>query len=129
MVEVKWNVFIFFFHLKKFSLFLCSALCSSSLLSRHKSSYLRCSIEKAVFKKFTTFTGKHLFWSHFYNKVAHLKAYNFIKKRVQYSCFPVNIGAFWRRPILKNICKWQLLLTILKHFICTVLILCLILYV
>ena len=27
------------------------------------------------------------------------------KKRLQYSCFPVNIAKFLRAPILKNICK------------------------
>ena len=33
------------------------------------------------------------------------QACNFIKKRLQHSCFPVNIAKFLRTPILKNICK------------------------
>ena len=37
-----------------------------------------------VLKNFAIFTGKHL------------KACNFIKKRLQYKCFPVNIGKFLR---------------------------------
>ena len=36
-----------------------------------------------------------------FNKVAGLKAYNLIKKRLQHSCFPVNIAKFVRTPILK----------------------------
>ena len=68
-VEVKWKVFIFFFHLKIFTLLLCSTLSSHYLSSRHKSSHRKCSIEKAAFKKFTTFTGKHLCWSLFLIKL------------------------------------------------------------
>ena len=34
-----------------------------------------------------------------------VSSYNFIKKRVQHSCFPVNITKFSRTPILKNICE------------------------
>ena len=32
-------------------------------------------------------------------------ACNFIKKRLQHRCFPVNIAKFLRTPILKNICE------------------------
>ena len=32
-----------------------------------------------------------------FNKVAGLKACNFIKKRLQYSCFPVNIAKMLRK--------------------------------
>ena len=35
-----------------------------------------------------------------FNKVACLKACNFIKKRLQYMCFPVNIAKFLRIPFL-----------------------------
>ena len=27
---------------------------------------------------------------------------------LKYSCFPVKFAKFFRRPILENICKWQL---------------------
>ena len=37
------------------------------------------------------------------------KAYNFIEKRLQHRCFPVNIAKLLRTPILKNICEWLLL--------------------
>ena len=34
---------------------------------------------------------------------------NFIRKRLQHRCFPVNIAKFLRKPILKNICERLLL--------------------
>ena len=40
-----------------------------------------------------------------FKKVAGLKARNFIKKRHQHRCFPVNIAEFLRVPIPKNICE------------------------
>ena len=89
--------------------------------------------KKAVHKYFAIFTGKHLCWSLFikvadlktpthvfsceyrnihrktpvlkslFNKVAGLKACNFIKKRLQRRRFPANIAKFLRTAILKNI--------------------------
>ena len=47
-----------------------------------------------------------------FNKVA---AINFIKKRFQYRCFPVNIAKFSGALILKNICQRLLFLT--KQFL------------
>ena len=44
-----------------------------------------------------------------FNKAAALKASHFIKKRLQHSCFPVNIAKFIKTPILKNSCKRMLL--------------------
>ena len=41
----------------------------------------------------------------FINKFSGLKAWNFIKKRLQHGCFPLNIAKFLRTPILKNICE------------------------
>ena len=41
-------------------------------------------------------------------KIASLKVCNFIKKRPQLKCFPVNITKFLRLPISKNICNWLL---------------------
>ena len=40
-----------------------------------------------------------------FNRVAGLKASSFIKKRLQHSCFPLNIAKFLRTPTLKNIYK------------------------
>ena len=50
----------------------------------------RCSEKKLLLKVHAEFTGKHLCWNLF-NKVAGLQTCNFIKKRLQHGCFPVNI--------------------------------------
>ena len=47
---------------------------------------------KLLLKIFTIFTGKHLRCSLFVNTVAGPKPCNFIKKRLQHRCFPVNIA-------------------------------------
>ena len=44
-----------------------------------------------------------------FNKVAGLQACNFIKKRLQHSCFPVKFAKLLRTPNLKNICERLLL--------------------
>ena len=62
-------------------------------------------IKKAILKHFVIFTGKHLCWGLFFNKVAGHQACNFIKKRLQHRHFLANIRKFIRRPILKNICE------------------------
>ena len=38
-----------------------------------------------------------------FNKVAGLKAYNFIKKRLQHRCFPVKFAKFLETPFLESI--------------------------
>ena len=45
----------------------------------------------------------------FFNKVAGLRAFNFIKKKYQRSCFPVKFVKFFRTPTFKNICERLLL--------------------
>ena len=45
-----------------------------------RSSYRRCSVRKVVYQNFVKFTGKHLCQSLLLNKVADLRACNFIKK-------------------------------------------------
>ena len=52
-----------------------------------------------------------------FNKVAGLEVWDFIKKRLQLSCFPLNIAKFLRTPILKNICE-RVLLRVLKPTSC-----------
>ena len=47
-----------------------------------------------------------------FSKVASLEAYKFIKKRLQHTCFPVNIANFLRKFYLKNttggcFCTWN----------------------
>ena len=46
-----------------------------------------------------------------FNKLAGPQADNFIKKRLQYRCFPLNITKFFRTLILKSICE-RLFLTL-----------------
>ena len=46
-----------------------------------------------------------------------LEACNFIKKRLQLRCFPLNFAKFLRTPILKNIYE-RLLLRVLKLTSC-----------
>ena len=48
--------------------------------------------KKGILKSFAIFIGKHLFWSLFLIKLA----CNFIEKRLQHLCFPVNIAKFSR---------------------------------
>ena len=60
-----------------------------------RSSYRRCSTKKAGLENFAICREKHL---------SEQKAGNFIKKRLQQRCFPVNIAEFSRASTLKNIC-------------------------
>ena len=55
-----------------------------------------------VLKNFEMFTGKHMCWS--------LKACNFIKKKLQHTCFSVKFAKFLRTPSLQNTsggCFWK----------------------
>ena len=70
-----------------------------------RGSHQSCSIEKAIFKNFAIFTGKHL---SLFNRAAGLKTCNYIKR----DCFFVNIVKILRTPIFKKSCK-QLLLQFL----------------
>ena len=65
----------------------------------------RCSIKKLLLK---LRTGKYDYRSLF-NKVIGHQTCNFIKKRLQYRCFPVNFAKFLGTCILKNIYKRLLL--------------------
>ena len=96
----------------RWTLFLITLLVfrPATLWKRYRSSHQRCSLKRAVLKNFAINTGKHLFV-----KVIGLKACNFIKKRVPYGCFSVNIVKFLRTPTLKNTCE-QLLLKILQQW-------------
>ena len=52
--------------------------------------------EKVVLRNFTKFTGKHLWQSLFFNKVARLRPVTLLKKRLWHWCFPVNFVKFLR---------------------------------
>ena len=66
-----------------------------------RSNHWRCSVKKGVLKSFANFTGKHLCFSLFFNKVASLKA---LKDSKQHRCFPGKFAKFVKTPILKNSC-------------------------
>ena len=72
-----------------------------------KSSHRKCSAKKDVLKNFLKFHRKTPVLESLFNKVAGLC--NFIKKRLQYRCFPVKIVKFSRTPISKNTCERLLL--------------------
>ena len=72
-----------------------------------RSSRLRTYVKIGVLKNFAIFTGKQL--ESPFNKVASLKAFNFIKKRLQHMCFPVHIANFLRTLFYKHL--WWLFLT------------------
>ena len=86
---------------------------------RSRTSHRRCSVKKGVLKNFASFTGKHLYWSLFY-EVTGLQPANFLKKRLQHKCFSVEFAKLLRTPILMNICKRLLLevfyKAVLKNF-------------
>ena len=68
----------------------------------NRSSYRRCSVKKVLLKNFTKFTGKHLYQSLFFNKVAGLRPATLLKKRLWHRCFPVNFVKFLRTSFLHN---------------------------
>ena len=61
--------------------------------------------KKIALKNFKKFTGKYLFQSLFFNKVAvaGLRSTNLLKKRLWHRCFPVKFVKFLRTPSLQNI--------------------------
>ena len=65
--------------------------------------------EKRYFRNLEKFTGKHLCWSIFFNKVAVLRPTTLLKKRLWNRCFPVNFAKFLKAPFLQNTpdnCFW-----------------------
>ena len=95
------QIFLFYkFFCANISLVELEILRNSSTIFR--SSQWRCSIKKAILKHFAIFTGKHLCWDLFFNKVASHQACNSIKKRLQHSYFLADIRKCIR-PILTNI--------------------------
>ena len=62
--------------------------------------------KKGVPKNFAKFTGKYLWQSPFFNKVATL-----LKKRLCHRCFPVNFAKFLRTAFCIEHLRWLLLNT------------------
>ena len=73
-----------------------------TVVLNYRSSHRRCSVRKVVLKNFTKFTGKHLYQTLFFNKVAGLKPATLLKKRLWLKCFPVNFAKVFRTPFLQN---------------------------
>ena len=61
---------------------------------RIRSSYQRCSVRIAVLKNFAKFTGKRLYQSLLFDKVADLRPATLLEKRFWRKCFPVNFEKF-----------------------------------
>ena len=62
----------------------------------------RCSVRKVVLRNVAKFTGKHLYQSLFFDKVAGLRRTTLLKKRLLHKCFPVNFAKFLRTLFSHN---------------------------
>ena len=67
-----------------------------------RSSHQRCSRKKGVLKNFAILTGKHLWQTLFFNKVAGITPANLLKEKLCQRCFPVNFAKFLRTHFLQN---------------------------
>ena len=65
--------------------------------------------KKGVLRNFTKFTGKNLYQSLFFNKVAGLRSCKFILKETLHRCFSVSFVKFLRTPFLIKHLWWLLL--------------------
>ena len=77
-------------------------------MSLNRSSRKEVFCKKGVLRNFAKFTGKHLYQSLFFNKVAGKPA-TLLKKRFWHRCFPVNFAKFLRTPFLTEQLRWLLL--------------------
>ena len=55
-----------------------------------------------ILKNFSRFTGEHLCWTLFLNKVGEFQPGALSKKRFQHRCFPMNFVKVLRIPFLLN---------------------------
>ena len=53
-------------------------------------------------EKFRNIDMKALVLESLFNKVAHLKACNFIKERLHHRCFPVNVANFFKNTYFEK---------------------------
>ena len=79
----------------------------------HKSSHLQMFFRIGVLKKIMIFTGKPQCWNLFLIK---MQAYNFLKKRLQCRCFPVDITKCFRTAFFVEHLWWLLLINQFKIF-------------
>ena len=64
---------------------------------------------KGILRNFAKFTGKHMFQSLFFNKVAGLRPVTLLKKRLWHRCFPVNFAKVSRTLSFTEHLRWLLL--------------------
>ena len=76
---------------------------------RRRSSPQEVFCEKGILTNFTKFTGKHLYHSPFFNKVAGLRPATLLIKRLWHKSFPVNFVKFLRTSFLTEHLWWLLL--------------------
>ena len=62
--------------------------------------------EIGAFKNLAKFTGKHLWQSLFFNKVAGLMLVTLVKKRLWHKCFPVNFEKFLKITFFVEHLRW-----------------------
>ena len=79
------------------------------ILTHFRSSRPEVFFKKGVLRNFAKFTGKHLCYRLFFNKVVGLKPATLLKKRVWHKCFPVNFAKFLRTPFIPEHLGWLLL--------------------
>ena len=79
------------------------------LICISRSSRLEVFCTKGALRNCAKFTEKHLCQSLFFNKVAGLRACNFIKKETLAQCFPVNFAEFLRTPFITEHLWWLFL--------------------
>ena len=80
-----------------YCLFLC--LKERPLDRLYRSSHHEAFCWKGVLRNFAKFTGKQLYQSLLFNKVAGLRSVNLLKKRLCHRCFPVIFAKFLRTPL------------------------------
>ena len=80
----------------------------------YRSSHQRCSVRKGVLRNFTKFTGKHLYQSYYFNKVAGIRPATLLKKTLWHRFFTVNFAKFLKTPFLQN-SSGRLLLYVTKN--------------
>ena len=75
-----------------------------SVSSKARSSPSEVSCKRAILRNFAKFTGKHLYQSLFFNKVAGLRPATLLKKRLWHrcKCFSADFAKFLRAPLLQN---------------------------
>ena len=69
--------------------------------------------KRGVLRNFAKFTGKYLYQTFFFNKVAGLRFATLLKRRLWHRCFPVNFAKFLKTSFLAEH-LWWLLLCLLK---------------